>query len=120
VPYRTFALPEGYLLYCGKSDQGNETLLRRVATAEDLWLHAFQHAGAHVLLKAPAQHDVPDTILQTAAAVAAFYSKGKHAAAVEVLYTRAKHVRKIRGSRPGQVQVREYRTITVAPQLPGR
>ena len=94
VSYRTFELPEGYILYCGKSDQGNEALLRRVATAEDIWLHASQHAGAHVLLKVQALHDVPDTILHTAAAVAAFYSKGKHAASVEVLYTRAKHVRK--------------------------
>jgi predicted ribosome quality control (RQC) complex YloA/Tae2 family protein len=93
-------------------------LLRRVAHAEDIWLHAHQQAGAHVVLKAQAHQDVPDHILQTAAAVAAFYSKGKSAASVEVLYTRAKHVRKMRGARPGQVQVREYRTITVAPQLP--
>ena len=118
VPYRTFALPEGYTLYCGKSDQGNEALLRHVATAEDIWLHAHQHAGAHVVLKGQAPQEVPDSILRTAAAVAAFYSKGKDGTSVEVLYTRAKHVRKLRGARPGQVQVREYRTITVTPQLP--
>jgi hypothetical protein len=37
---------------------------------------------------------------------------------VEVIYTRAKYVRKFRGARPGQVQVAEYRTVEVAPQLP--
>ena len=46
-----------------------------------------------------------------AAALAAFYSKGKEAASVEVMYTQAKYVRKFRGARPGQVQVTEYRTL---------
>jgi predicted ribosome quality control (RQC) complex YloA/Tae2 family protein len=52
--------------------------------------------------------------------VAAYYSKGKHAAAVEVIYTQARYVQKFRGARPGQVQVRAYRTLQVAPRLPGR
>jgi predicted ribosome quality control (RQC) complex YloA/Tae2 family protein len=37
---------------------------------------------------------------------------------VEVIYTQAKHVRKFRGARPGQVSVRTYQTLEVAPRLP--
>ena len=37
---------------------------------------------------------------------------------VEVMYMRAKYVRKFRGAHPGQVQVAEYHTVEVAPQLP--
>jgi predicted ribosome quality control (RQC) complex YloA/Tae2 family protein len=118
LPYRTFVLRDNSTVYCGKNNQGNEVLLRQIAVPEDIWLHAHRQAGAHVLLKVcPHQEVAPQTLLQ-AAALAAFYSKGKEAAAVEVIYTRAKYVRKFRGARPGQVQVDEYRTVEVAPQLP--
>jgi len=118
LPYRTFVLRDGSTLYCGKHNQGNDVLLRQVATPEDLWLHAYQQAGAHVVLKVRPGHEVPHQTLLQAAAVAAFYSKGKDAASVAVMYTPAKYVRKFRGARPGQVQVTEYRTVEVAPQPP--
>lgn len=118
LSYRTFVSREGYTLYCGKSHQGNEELLRRVATPEDIWLHAHQQAGAHVVLKVSPHQDPPWSALQEAAALAAFFSKGKDAASVEVIYTAVKHVRKFRGARPGQVHVQTYRTLEVAPQLP--
>jgi predicted ribosome quality control (RQC) complex YloA/Tae2 family protein len=118
-PYRTFVSSDGFTLYCGKSNQGNDALLRQVAAPEDLWLHAHQQAGAHVLIKVPPQQEVPHRTLTEAAALAAYYSKGRHSTAVEVLYTPAKYVRKFRGARPGQVQVTAYRTLAVAPRLPG-
>jgi predicted ribosome quality control (RQC) complex YloA/Tae2 family protein len=118
LPYRTFVSSDGYTLHCGKSNQGNDTLLRQVATPDDLWLHAHRQAGAHVLLKVPPRQEVPHRTLVEAAALAAYYSKGRQTAAVEVIYTRAKHVHKFRGASPGQVRVTEYRTLEVAPRLP--
>jgi predicted ribosome quality control (RQC) complex YloA/Tae2 family protein len=118
LPYRTFVLRDNSTVYCGKHNQGNDVLLRQVAAPEDLWLHAHRHAGAHVVLKVRPHQEVAHQTLLQAAALAAFYSKGKQAASVEVIYTRAKYVRKFRGARPGQVQVTEYRTVDVAPQLP--
>jgi predicted ribosome quality control (RQC) complex YloA/Tae2 family protein len=118
LPYRTFVLRDNSTVYCGKHNQGNDVLLRQVATPEDIWLHAHRQAGAHVVLKVRPHQEVAHQTLLQAAALAAFYSKGKKAASVEVIYTRAKYVRKFRGARPGQVQVTEYRTVEVAPQLP--
>jgi predicted ribosome quality control (RQC) complex YloA/Tae2 family protein len=118
-PYRTFVSSDGLTLYCGKSNQGNDALLRQVAAPHDIWLHAHRQAGAHVLIKVPAKQEAPHRTLIEAAALAAYYSKGRHATAVEVLYTQARHVRKFRGARPGQVQVTTYRTLEAAPRLPG-
>lgn len=118
LPYRTFVLQDGHLLYCGKSNRGNEMLLREIAAPEDLWLHAHQRPGAHVILKTQAQGEVSLPTLRQAAALAAFYSQGKDAASVEVIYTQAKNVHKFRGARPGQVQVDTYRTVEVSPHLP--
>jgi predicted ribosome quality control (RQC) complex YloA/Tae2 family protein len=118
LPYRTFVLRDNSTVYCGKNHEGNEALLRQIAAPEDIWLHAHRQAGAHVVLKVRPHQEVAHQTLLQAAALAAFYSKGKGAASVEVIYTRAKNVRKFRGARPGQVQVTEYRTVEVAPQLP--
>jgi len=118
APYRTFTAQDGSTLYCGKSSQGNEMLLRQIAQPDDVWFHAHRHAGAHVLLKVQPHRDLPHQTLVEAAAVAAYYSKGKDATAVEVIYTQAKHVRKFRGARPGQVSVKTYQTLEVAPRLP--
>ena len=93
-------------------------LLRQIAQPDDVWFHAHRHAGAHVLLKVQPHRDMPHQTLVEAAAVAAYYSKGKEATAVEVIYTQTKHVRKFRGARPGQVSVRTYQTLEVAPRLP--
>lgn len=119
LPYRTLTSSDGYTLYCGKSNHGNDFLLRQMASPDDLWLHAAQQAGAHVLVKVPSSQDVPLSTLTEAAALAAFYSQGKHTTAVEVMYTQVKHVRKFRGARPGQVHVQSSHTLTVTPQLPG-
>lgn len=116
-PYRCFVSSDGYTCYCGKSNRGNDFLLRHLATPEDIWLHAHQQAGAHVLIKTRPPDEVPYRTLREAAAVAAFYSKGKHAAAVEVVYTRVRDVHKFRGAHPGQVAVNTYRTLEVAPRL---
>ena len=118
LPYREFSLPGGFTLYSGKSNRGNDALVRQLANPDDLWFHAHGHAGAHVLLKAPGHPQVPDEILRAAAALAAFYSKGKDAAGVEVIYAAARHVRKFAGARPGQVRVKSFRTLEVAPALP--
>jgi predicted ribosome quality control (RQC) complex YloA/Tae2 family protein len=117
-PYRTFVSRDGYTFYCGKSDAGNDLLVRQLAAPSDVWLHAHQQAGAHVLIKVAPQQEVPRRTLLEAAALAAYYSKGKQAAAVEVIYTQARHVQKFRGARPGQVRVQTYRTLEVAPRLP--
>src|SRR5262249_20347674 len=118
LPYRTFVLRDGSTLYCGKHNQGNDVLLRQVATPEDLWLHAYPQAGAHVVLKVRPGHEVSHQTPLQAAALAAFYSKGKERAAVAVVDPPAKEVRKFRGARPGQGEVTEYRTVEVAPQPP--
>ena len=117
-PYRTFAMQDGATLYCGKNHRGNDLLLRQVAQSQDLWFHAHGHAGAHVVLKPPAQQAVTQQMLVEAASIAAYYSKGRTSAAVEVMYTQAGNVRKFRGARPGQVQVATYQTVEVAPQPP--
>ena len=56
--------------------------------------------------------------LEEAAAIAAFWSKGKTAKKVPVIYTIVKYVSKPRGAAPGQAVVRREKTLMVEPRLP--
>ena len=55
--------------------------------------------------------------LEEAAAVAAYWSKGRTANKVSVSYTAAKHVRKPRGAAPGLAVMSREKTILVRPML---
>jgi predicted ribosome quality control (RQC) complex YloA/Tae2 family protein len=56
--------------------------------------------------------------LRAAAGIAAWYSGARGDGKVEVHYTQRKHVHKRKGMPAGQVLVRRFRSILVAPRLP--
>lgn len=114
---RRFTSSEGWEILCGKSNRGNDWLLRSVAKAEDIWLHAQELPGSHVLIRRKAAGEIPERSLLEAAQVAAYFSKGKGSTKVPVLYTPAKNVRKPPGAPPGQVTVSSYKTLLVRPEV---
>jgi predicted ribosome quality control (RQC) complex YloA/Tae2 family protein len=104
----------GYRVWVGRSSSQNDELVRRAAR-EDYWLHARGRPGSHVIVKNPQQHEIPIEVLQQAAQLAAYYSKGRDAAKVPVSYTRIKYLRK--GARPGLVRMtQEEGTLLVVPK----
>ena len=111
-------LVNGYRILVGRSGRENDLLVRE-AHREDLWLHARGLPGAHVLIKS-AGRKVPPGVLEQAARLAAYYSKGRTATKVPVTYTQVKYLRKPRGARPGAVLAQhEEGTLLVPPVLEG-
>ena len=55
--------------------------------------------------------------LEEAAAVAAYWSKGKTAKKVSVVYTLVKYVTKPRGGAPGQALLKREKSLVVEPGL---
>lgn len=106
----------GYRVFVGRSSRQNDALIREAAR-EDYWLHARDRAGAHVIIKNPQQREIPPDVLEQAAQLAAYYSKGRDAKQVPVSYTRVKYLRKPKGARPGLVLVsQEEGTLLVTPK----
>ena len=70
-------------------------------------------AGSHVVIRSQGQREVPDSVLQAAARLAALHSKAKAERRVEVSMTQVKNVRKPRGAPAGLVNVRDTDTLTV-------
>ncbi|SHN00277.1 Predicted component of the ribosome quality control (RQC) complex, YloA/Tae2 family, contains fibronectin-binding (FbpA) and DUF814 domains [Cyclobacterium lianum] len=119
LPYRKLEV-EGFEIWIGKSARANDELLRRYTWKEDIWLHARDVAGSHVIIKQQSGMRVPAPVLERAASLAAYYSKNKTASLAAVIYTPCKFVRKVKGSPAGAVIVDREKVIMVSPESPDK
>ncbi|WP_347158441.1 NFACT RNA binding domain-containing protein [Pontibacter chitinilyticus] len=117
APFRVFEA-EGFKILVGKSAKNNDELTQRHTYKEDLWLHAKDVSGSHVVIKHQAGKAIPGTVLEKAAQLAAYYSKRKSDSLCPVLYTPKKYVRKPKGAAPGSVAVDREQVILVKPANP--
>ncbi|MGH2444055.1 MAG: Rqc2 family fibronectin-binding protein [Chloroflexota bacterium] len=106
----------GALAIVGRNGTENEEVTFRLAGRDDLWLHARERTGAHVILRGTAGE--PD-MLRAAAALAAFHSEGRADTRVDVDVVSVRNVRKVPKGPPGRVTYRNAETVTVAPRLEG-
>lgn len=112
--YRLFRAKSGRRILVGKGASENDTLTTKIARGRDIWLHARDWSGAHVVLRMHDKGESPKhDDLVDAATLAAYFSKGKNDTVVEVGYTRAKHVRKTGNLPPGRVFVSDEKTVAV-------
>jgi predicted ribosome quality control (RQC) complex YloA/Tae2 family protein len=119
IPFRTFTVEGGFDVWVGKSSENNDLLTIRHAKPEDLWFHARGSSGSHVVLRiASSRGDPGKRALEQAAAIAAYFSKMKHASVVPVAMTKRKYVRKPKGAPAGSVVIERERVLFVAPALP--
>ncbi|MDH5608575.1 MAG: NFACT RNA binding domain-containing protein [Cyclobacteriaceae bacterium] len=114
LPYKPFEF-QGYHIWVGKSARANDELTLHHAHKNDLWLHARDVAGSHVIIKTQAGKTTPATVLEYAARLAAANSKRKTDSLCPVIYTEKKHIRKPRGFPPGKVIVEKENVLMVEP-----
>jgi predicted ribosome quality control (RQC) complex YloA/Tae2 family protein len=109
---------DGALILVGLNARGNRYVTFKQASSDDLWLHAHDIPGSHVIIKG----DANDDVIRFAASLAAYYSKGKNSLKVQVDCTRKKNVRSIPGSAIAHVTYTSPRTLIVSPsnKLTGR
>jgi predicted ribosome quality control (RQC) complex YloA/Tae2 family protein len=114
-PYRKVSF-RGWEILVGRNARGNDYLTTKMARANDLWLHAEGMPGSHVLIRNPDAVEIPPPVLERAASLAAYHSRGRAAGKVPVTYTFARSVKKPKGAKPGLVTLSERKTIVVVPQ----
>ena len=115
-PYRRLEV-EGFEVLVGKGDAENDRLTFEIAEPRDWWLHVAGHSGSHVVVRNPDDLDVlPRPVLERAAELAAWHSKGRGAGKVEVHVCRVADVSKPRGFPPGKVLLAQWKRIRVYPR----
>lgn len=115
LPYREFEIL-GYKIFVGKDAKSNDQLTLHHSHKNDIWLHAKDVSGSHVVIKVQKGQNIPQNIIEKAAELAAFYSKNRNQTFVPVIYTEKKYVRKGKGLPPGKVIVERENVIFVTPK----
>jgi predicted ribosome quality control (RQC) complex YloA/Tae2 family protein len=103
----------------GRGAAHNDELTLHVARPHDLWLHAKNRVGAHVIVPLDKGHTCPGDLLVDAAHLAAHFSDARNETTVEIQHTPRRHVRKPKGSPPGLVVV-DREKVFVLRVDPGR
>ncbi|HEX3245412.1 MAG TPA: NFACT family protein [Chloroflexota bacterium] len=111
---RRFQSPDGFTILVGTNGVMNERVTFKAAAADDLWFHARGEPGAHVVLRTGSRSPSQEAI-QTAANLAARFSRGRASGSVPVDHTLVRNVRKIRGAPPGLVRYVNEQTVIGHP-----
>ena len=114
---RRFVSSDDYEILVGKASKDNDFLTFRVAKSQDLWLHAADYPGSHVVVRNPNRREIPQKTLLEAAQLAAFYSHARQQPKVAVHYTPKKFVNKPKGAALGLVSLSSFKTILVEPKI---
>ena len=108
----SFIASDGTEILVGKNNLQNEKLTLHTAKKTDIWLHAKNIPGSHVIIKS---NNPSDETLFEAAMLAAYFSKFRSSANVPIDYVQVKNIRKPNGSKPGFVIYEGQKTLTVTP-----
>lgn len=114
---RHFISSDGFEILVGKKAADNDYLTFRIARSLDLWMHAADYPGSHVLIRNPNRKEIPNRTLVEAAQLAAFYSSGSKQPKAAVNYTLKKFVNKPRRAAAGLVSLSSFKTILVEPKV---
>ena len=118
-PFRRYTSTNGFQIYVGRNSKSNDLLLQQIAKPRDMWLHAKQIHGSHVIVRNPENRpDIPMPTLLQAAQLAAYYSKAHHSSYVPVDYTWVRYVVKRKGNVAGYVHYTREKTLYVEPAVP--
>lgn len=107
---------EGFQILIGKNAKNNDLLTKKFAHKEDLWLHARDVSGSHVVVKFKAGKTFPSSVVERAAQLAAWNSKRRGDTLCPVIVTPKKFVRKPKGLAEGAVIVDKESVVMVEPK----
>lgn len=114
LPYFEFEF-KTYKIWVGKNAEANDNLTLKFGYKDDLWLHAKDVAGSHVLIKYQSGKKIPKDVIERAAQLAAYHSKRRNESLCPVTVTPKKYVRKRKGDPAGMVVVEREEVILVQP-----
>jgi predicted ribosome quality control (RQC) complex YloA/Tae2 family protein len=113
---RRYLSSDGFEILVGRAARDNDHLTFKVAKPNDLWLHAADYGGSHVVVRNSTRKEIPHRTIIEAAQLAAQFSQARKDPKVDVHYTQRKFLSKPKGSAPGLVRLTRFKNITVEPK----
>lgn len=115
--FHRYLTPGGFEVLIGRNNRQNDQLTFRVAGDYDLWFHAQEIPGSHLLLRLEPGTVAEEADLQFVANLAAYYSRARQSEQVPVVYTQLKHVYKPKGAKPGIAIYKQESILWGKPQM---
>ena len=109
----TYIASDGSHILVGKNNLQNERLTFKTARKNELWFHAKDIPGSHVILQG--NTDPSDEVITEAAILAAYFSKARMSNLVQVDMIPVKKLNKPTASPPGFVTYTGQKTLRVTP-----
>jgi predicted ribosome quality control (RQC) complex YloA/Tae2 family protein len=113
---RRYLSTDGYEILVGRASRDNDNLTFKVAQPSDLWMHAGDYPGSHVVVRNPTRKEIPHRTIIEAAQLAGRFSQASEDTKVVVHYTERKFLSKPKGAAPGLVRLSRFRSITIEPK----
>ncbi len=105
---------DGCRFYVGRNGRQNDILTFRLARKSDVWFHANDVPGSHVIARRPGGSPEGDDLVR-GATLAAWFSFARDSGKVAVDYTEVGNVKRIPGGGPGRVSYSRQKTLFVNP-----
>ena len=113
---RRYRSSDGYEILVGRAARTNDQLTFRVARPNDLWLHAADYPGSHVVIRNSTRNEIPQRTIIEAAQLAGKFSQAGDDSKVTIHYTPRKFLSKPKGAAPGLVRMSTFKSMTVEPK----
>jgi predicted ribosome quality control (RQC) complex YloA/Tae2 family protein len=113
---RRYLSTDGYEILVGRAAKDNDNLTFKIAQPNDLWMHAGDYPGSHVVVRNPTRKEIPHRTIIEAAQLAGKFSQASEDSKVVIHYTPRKFISKPKGAAAGLVRLSRFRSITVEPK----
>jgi len=103
----------GFRVFIGKNNKQNDYIYSKISSPEDIWFHAQNSPGSHILVKMDDKKELDDDTLLKVAQIAKRYSKQSSSLKAPVIYTKRKFLKRPPNTHAGYVTYKNEQEIVV-------
>jgi predicted ribosome quality control (RQC) complex YloA/Tae2 family protein len=111
--FRKYQSSNGLTILVGKNSRDNNYLTLKIAQPNDIFFHASDFPGSHVILQQTGEAFPTREDLMDAACLAAYFSKGRDKKVTHVDYAEKSNVSKPRKAPAGLVELSKFKTLKI-------
>ena len=103
----------GFRVFIGKNNKQNDYIYSKISSPEDIWFHAQNSPGSHILVKIDDKKELDDDTLLKVAQIAKKYSKQSSSLKAPVIYTKRKFLKRPPNTHAGYVTYKNEQEVVV-------